>query len=402
MLDSSWCNAIDQNVDLVFDKAVQLRRHLHRYPELSGHEQQTTLFLYQLLDDVGFETRMGPDGRGVVAEWRSDASEKTLVALRADIDALKIHDEKEVEYRSQHDGIMHACGHDAHTATVFAALLALHQSAETIPDNVSVRAIFQPAEETCRGAREMIDVGALEDVKAILATHMDPARQVGTIGVRSGVLTANCDDLTIRVVGRGGHAARPHETSDPIVAASHLISTIYQVIPRSIDSQDAVVVTIGQIMAGENPNVIPEEVTLRGTVRTLSRRVRQQTMEHLERLADGFSRSFDAKVTVEMGHGCDSVRNAPMLVGCVRDAANTVLGTDGVREIPRASMGSEDFAFYLAHVPGAMFRLGCSPSAEGSSGLHTPTFDVDEEAIRYGAKILARAAVASALQIART
>ena len=395
-----WKPALDAAVQERFDEMVELRRHLHAHPEVSGQERETSLHLYQLLGNQGLDVRMGPDGRGVVADGQpGHESFNGLIALRADIDALRIKDAKNVSYRSQCDGVMHACGHDAHTAVVYGATMALYdlRVAGLLPDNVSFRAIFQPAEETCEGAKEMIAVGALEGVESILAVHMDPTRQTGRVGLRAGVLTANCDEMRIDISGVGGHAARPHEASDPIAAAAQLINALYLYIPRVTDSQDAVVVTIGHISGGEHANVIPEAVHLSGTIRTLDRLVRRRTMEHVCRLASGVGETTQTRISVYFGLGSHSVQNDVELVQLLRTACHEVIGSDAVEEIPRASMGSEDFAFYLDQVPGAMARLGCASQTRGSAPLHTPDFDVDEDSLRFGAQILARALILRAM-----
>lgn len=375
---------------------VEVRRHLHAHPEVSGDERETSLYLYQLLGDEGFGVRLGHEGRGVIADSRFEGvPSRGVVALRADIDALRIHDGKDVAYRSRCDGIMHACGHDAHTALVFGALVSLHELAMAgqLPWPINLRGIFQPAEETCEGARQMVELGAMDHVEAILASHVDPNYPVGRIGLRSGLLTANCDEMHIHIRGRGGHAARPHETSDPIAAAALLINALYLYIPRVTDSREAVVITIGQVDGGEHANVIPENVYLRGTIRTLEQAIRRQTMDHVCRLAYGIGETTDTKIHVTFGLGTHSIDNNKRLVELLAEAGREVLGPAGVEEIARPSMGSEDFAFYLEEAPGAMFRLGCTSDKAGGASLHTPMFDVDEEAIRHGARILARAAV---------
>lgn len=393
-MPADWRDLLDRAIDEEFDTLVELRRHLHAHPEPSGEEQDTTLDLYQRLDRRGFSLRMGPDGCGVIADSQPDGA-NTIVAMRADIDALRIHDAKQVEYRSRNDGIMHACGHDVHTAAMFGALTAVKSLSDCgdAPWAIAARGIFQPAEETCAGAQQMIEAGALEGVSSVIALHVDPTRRVGRIGVRDGVFTANCDEMQIQITGRGGHAARPHEANDPIAAAAQLVNALYLYIPRVTDSQDAAVVTIGQLAGGDTPNVIPERVVLRGTIRTLDRIVRRETMQHICRIASGIASTTDTKIDVHFGLACNSVINDPGLVGVLRQAGREVLGPEGLEQIARPSMGSEDFAFYGAKVPAAMFRLGCSSDRCGGSGLHTATFDVDEEAIRAGAKILARAAI---------
>jgi amidohydrolase len=373
---------------------VALRRHLHAHPEPSGHELQTSLHLYQLFDELGLLVRMGPEGCGVIVENRNPEPARRI-ALRADIDALRIEDQKQTPYRSTVPGIMHACGHDAHTATVFGALTALDrlQRDGALPWPVRWRGIFQPAEETSNGARSMVDAGALEGVGAILSMHVDPTRRAGTIGIRTGVLTASCDTMRIAVKGRGGHAARPHESIDPIAASAQLIGTLYQYVPRATDSQDAVVVSFGQIHGGQNFNVIPEVVILEGTVRTLDRGIRQKTIAHIRQLVEGCEKVTGTRIEVSFEHGSPSVYNDEGLTKLIGSVAAGLLGVENVVDLPRPSMGSEDFADYLEHVPGMMFRLGAAGDDAPWSGLHTPTFDVDERCLAIGAKILARSVI---------
>lgn len=395
-MHDQWREPLDRAIDARFDRLVELRRRLHQAPEPSGQEHETSLFLYQQLSDEGFDVRMGADGCGVIADpVEAPASPRGRIALRADIDALPIHDEKQVPYCSQNPGVMHACGHDAHTALVFGAVTALEdlRKRDQLPWPITLRAIFQPSEETCQGAQQMVKLGAVEDVQAILATHMDPARRLGAVGLRPGVLTANCDEMRISIRGRGGHAARPHETSDPIAAAAQLINSLYLFIPRATDSQDAVVVTIGCVQGGEHANVIPEEVVLHGTVRTLDDATRDETMDHIRRLAQGVGATSDTQIQVSFGASARSVRNHPALIKILETCGREVVGAEGLERIPRPSMGSEDFAFYLDHAPGAMLRIGCVSATKGGPPLHNPLFDIDEEAIRVGARILARAAI---------
>ncbi len=340
---------------------------------------------------------MGRAGGGVIASSPrpSDGSAGDVIGLRADIDALRIHDEKNVDYRSKVDGVMHACGHDVHTAITFGALTAIQelQAGGRLPWPVNLRGIFQPAEEIAQGAREMIEVGAMEGVDAILALHVDPRRPLGRIGVRSGVLTAHADEIEVHIDGRGGHAARPHEASDPIAAAAQLVNAIYLFIPRVTDSRDAVVVTIGQLTGGHTANVIPEKVVLRGTIRTLDNDIRAQTFEHVERIAEGIGRTSRTQIQLQQGPSTHSVVNDDRLIHLLRRVICDTLGGEGVQEILRPSMGSEDFAFYLDWAPGAMIRLGCVSDSFGGCSLHTPGFDVDEECIRIGSRVLARAAI---------
>lgn len=395
-MPSNWRREIDAEVDDATEHMVALRRHLHAHPEPSGEELQTSLHLYRLFGDLGLTVRMGPEGCGLLVESRRQAGRR--IAVRADLDALRIQDQKSVPYRSTVPEVMHACGHDVHTSTVYGALVALDrmEQAGRLPWPVTWRGIFQPAEETSGGAVSMIAAGSLEQVDAIFSLHVDPTRLAGAIGVRPGVFTASCDAMRVTVVGRGGHAARPHESNDPIAAAAELVSTLYQFVPRATDSQDAVVVSFGQIHGGQNANVIPEQVVLEGTVRTLDPHVRQKTIAHIRTLADGIEQVTGTRLEVSFVDGTPSVYNDPGLTKLIGDEARQLLGADKVSVMPRPSMGSEDFAAYLAHVPGAMFRLGAAGDAASWPGLHTPTFDVDERCMAVGAKLLARCVVESA------
>ncbi len=393
-MSTDWKDQLDAIVGENADDVIALRRHLHAHPEPSGEELQTSLHLYQLLGDLAQNVRMGPEGCGVIADG-AVASASQRIAIRGDIDALRIQDEKDVDYRSTQKGIMHACGHDAHTAIIYGAvraLVALEEQDQT-PWPVAWRAIFQPAEETATGAVQMIEAGALEDVGAIFSLHVDPTRRTGEIGIRSGAMTAHCDLIQLTVHGRGGHAARPHESKDPIAASAQLISTLYQFVPRATDSHDAVVVTIGRVRGGENPNVIPDMAELWGTVRTLDAAVRSRTIEQIRQVARGVEEITGTQIEVAFHVSIPSVYNDAELTRLVWQMAEEVVGGKHVQLIARPSMGSEDFACYLEQIPGVMFRLGCASDLAASTALHTPQFDIDETAIEFGTRILARAVV---------
>lgn len=385
---------LDALAEGYFDLMREVRRHLHAHPEPSGEEHRTSLYIRERLLTGGYDARLGPDGRGVLAELPG-REPGPRVALRADIDALRIQDAKTAPYRSREPEVMHACGHDGHSAAVLGAMLTLAEAERRgrLPWPARWRGIFQPAEETSEGARDMIDCGALEGVSAALSLHMDPSRKVGRIGYRWGTFTAACDALCIRIDGRGGHAARPHESLDPIAAAAQLINSLYLFIPRATDSHEPVVVTIGQLLAGENSNVIPEHATLRGTLRTLTAASRERTKEHIRRIAAALAAASGTRITVEFEPGPRSVDNDRPLTELIREAAAGVVGRENLEIIPRPSMGGEDFAFYLDHVPGAMFRLGCAPPEGAAPPLHSPLFDLEEEALLIGARVLARAVV---------
>ena len=387
-----WQERLDQAIESRGESLIQLRRHLHRHPEISGQEFQTTSYLVDLLQKIGCGCRVPPAKRGIVAEIGD--TEMPRIALRADLDALQIQDVKDVAYRSGNDGVMHACGHDAHCAILVGALQGLQQLSQAgdLPWPISVCGIFQPAEETATGAKEMVHFGALNGVDAILGVHVDPKRKLGSIGLRDGVSTANCDEIRIHLRGVGGHAARPHEAIDPLSAAAQLVQAIYLHVPRTTNSQDAVVVTFGRISGGNNSNVIPDSVELRGTLRTLSDAIRSQTQKKLSDLCRGVSATTGVAIDLEIETEIDSVVNDPNMNQILRTAAIEVLEEKRVERITRSSMGSEDFSVYLKGIPGAMFRLGTA-TEERETHLHSSDFDIAEEAIVIAAKILARSAV---------
>lgn len=396
---TSWHSQLGDSIDQFSDWLVEFRRSLHQAPEVSGEEFQTSLTLYQILGDLGLDVRMGPDGRGVIADldtFEGDGS--TAIALRADIDALRIHDCKEVPYCSQKDGIMHACGHDAHTTLVLGAAKALQQLARhgKLPWPIRARFIFQPAEEICTGAADMIKAGALEDVSAIMATHMEPGLPLGKVGFRKGELTARCEEIHIQIRGSSGHGARPYEANDPIAAAAQLVNTLYLAIPRVTQTHEAVVVSFGQIHGGASPNVIPETVELQGTLRTLLPQTRKETIQHIHRIAEGIAMATETEIDVAFELGTDAVRNDGHVIDLLKEGCVELLGMPSIYEIPRASMGGEDFAFYLQHIPGAMVRLGCAkPGIENWPMLHSTRFDIDERILPLGANLLARSTIAA-------
>ncbi|MEM6472477.1 MAG: amidohydrolase [Planctomycetota bacterium] len=376
---------------------IEFRRYLHQHPELSGKEVQTTLTLNQRLANKELPTRVCSDGRGLTADLVTDPAFANVakIAIRGDIDALPIMDEKVVPYRSSVPGVMHACGHDVHATAVVGAieLLAEMHRSGTLPWPIAARAILQPAEETCEGASHMIHNHALAGVDSILALHVDPTRQVGCIGLREGILTASCDLFEVVFVGTGGHGARPHLCTDPIEAAAVWIQSAYRRVGRTIDAHETVVLSIGQIQAGHSANVIPDSATIRGTMRSLSPEGRRELLELLEDVGESAHRETGCKVRLKLGMSAPAVVNASPLIRLLHEGAAHVLNPAAVEWIPLPSMGSEDFSYYLEHVPGAMFRLGVAGGQVGSAPLHTGGFDIDEQAIECAVKLFAGAII---------
>ena len=394
-LNASWRNAIDVAVDAAFGEMVEVRQHLHAHPEPSGEEFETTRYIVERLDPDTFDLAPGPEGRGVTVQRKGELTGSRIV-LRADIDALRIQDNKNVAYRSTRNGIMHACGHDGHSAVILGAIRALTaaQADGSLPHYVPWRAVFQPAEESNEGALAMIRAGVLENARAIIGLHLDPSREVGGVGVRSGTFTSDCVEIRMRIAGKGGHAARPHESLDPIATAAQLISSIYLFVPRTSDSNDPIVVSFGQIHGGTSSNVIPDEVRLSGTLRTHRAATRVKTIDHINKLSRSLAEASDTRIEIEYIEGPPALQNDPDLTALIASEATDVVSAARVDTIPHPSMGGEDFANYTAHVPGAMFRLGCASPGRGAPPLHSPDFDLDPESLRIGAKILARVAVA--------
>ncbi|MBV8430398.1 MAG: amidohydrolase [Solirubrobacterales bacterium] len=389
---SDWRGAIDETVDAMAETLRNVRRHLHAHPEPSLEEYETTRYLARILEESGIPHRLIPSERGIVAEGSPEDS-APRVAIRADIDALRLHDVKTVPYRSTRPGVMHACGHDAHATMALGASLALWRCRGALPWPTPWRVLFQPAEEVGEGAREMIAAGAVAGVRALVALHVDPELAVGRVAQRRGVLTAFCEDLEVTIQGRGGHAARPHQTVDTIGVAVQFVTSIYQFIPRSVDSRDPVVVTFGSIQGGTSHNVIPEQVTLLGTIRTLSQDSAERVKGRIRHIGHGLEEASRASIAIAFGNGVDGVFNDPIVTDACIQAAVEVVGADHVDTIPLPSMGGEDFAGYLAHVPGCLLRLGVASADAPRQLLHSPTFDIDERALTIGAKVLAHAAV---------
>lgn len=394
-LEESWTVALDQIATRLRKKLTAVRRHLHRHPEPSGRETETTRYLAGLLSEAGLTPQICPQGRGAIVDGPAPDKSRRI-CLRGDMDALFIQDGKKCEYRSQVPGVMHACGHDAHSACLAGSVLALEElrSKNLLPWPTPWRAIFQPAEETAAGAKAMIAAGALKNVSAIFALHVDPARTVGEIGVRDGAFTASCDEFAIRIDGRGGHGARPHETADPIAAAAWLISAIYQTLPRQMPPLKPVVASVGQIAAGHCANVIPETAEMRGTLRTLDEPSRAAAKAIIEDIRAGAEKTTGCRIHISFPVGCAAVINDAGLNRVLRTAAETLPEGLQVSELAAPSMGSEDFGEYTRHVPGSMFRLGCQGAPGGV--LHSPHFDLDERCLILGARLLARAAILQA------
>lgn len=384
-------NAIGELARSYFVRMREVRRYLHRQPELSGDEYRTTEFLAEIISDLGLSPTIAGDGRGLFVDI-GEVSSGPRIAIRADMDALPIASELRVDYASRVDGVMHACGHDVHSAIAFGAAAMLNELSQQ-GHLIHARMIFQPEEETSRGGLHMIASGALDNVAAAIALHVDPSRPAGTIGVRDGSFTAGCDLFTCQVRGRGGHGARPHLTGDTVGAAAQWITDIYRRVARATDARDAVVVNVGTIHSGVAPNVVPAEASMSGTLRALSKESVSRAKETMRDISEAIASVHGCEVQLTLGQHTPPVVNDAAMNALLRDSGVELLGESRVREIEKPSMGAEDFAFIAQEVPAAMFRLGVAGIDVGSEPLHTSKFDIDESSLQTGASVLALAAV---------
>ena len=366
------------------------RRHLHAHPELSRHEYASTTFVAEQLTAAGLVPRLLPGGTGLACDIGTGPG--PLIALRADMDALPMQEQTGAPYSSTADGVAHACGHDAHTAMLLGAALAM-ASAPELPGRV--RVLFQPAEEVMPGgALDVLSSGELAGVCRIFALHCDPQLEVGQVGVRAGALTSAADTVEITLHSPGGHTARPHLTADLVHALGLLITGLPSLLSRRLDPRAATVLVWGAVQAGNAANAIPQIGVLRGTVRTGDR----DTWARLEAVvAEGVAALLaPTGVTYELHHqrGVPPVVNDRASAGMLRRAITEGVGERAVAGTQQSS-GGEDFAWYLEHVPGAMARLGVWPGHGPHLDLHRPTFDLDERALEIGVRVLVHAALAA-------
>jgi hippurate hydrolase len=373
----------------LFERMAALRRDLHRHPELSGQERQTTDRLAKELDRLGIEHHR-PLETGLVAEIQGPP-DVPAVALRADIDALPIHEDTGLEFASTVDGVMHACGHDAHAAMLVGAAELLVASPEPLP--APVRLIFQPSEETGTGARAMIEAGALRNVGCIFGGHVDGHFQTGVIAVAEGTVNACSDAFRISIRGLQGHAARPHETVDAVVVGSLIVMAVQTIVSREIDPAHPSVLSIGRFQAGSASNVIAGTAILEGTIRAQEPEVRDQLRRSLDRVCASVGQLHEARIEFELEEGTPPLVNREPMVGVARTAAETVVGPDRVRRAMRgANMGGEDFSWYLQDIPGCYVRFGCRTPDSPARPAHSSQFLVDEEVLASGAMWLAEVA----------
>ncbi|MGH7571241.1 MAG: M20 metallopeptidase family protein [Gemmatimonadota bacterium] len=364
---------------------ISIRRDLHRHPETSWNETATAERIERRLVEIGLEPRR-VCGTGVLADLPGK-EDGARVALRADIDALPIAEETGLPFASENPGVMHACGHDGHAAMLLGAVELLAVD----PPPGPVRLIFQPAEEVGTGAKALVEAGALDGVTAIFGGHLDVHFPAGTIFVTPGPVAASTDLLRVRITGRGGHAARPHEAVDAVVVASHLVLALQHVVSRGVDPAEAAVVTIGRLQAGEVANAIAGTALLEGSIRAFKTEVRESLLAEAERVARATAALHGATAEVEIEDGTPPVVNDELVTNLAREAAERVVGPGRVRPLPGANMAGEDFSFYQERVPGCYVRYGARPAGPAHPN-HSSRFDFDEAALGWGAAWLAEVA----------
>ena len=402
-MNMALSQSVKDTIHNELDEIVAIRHDLHKNPELSFHEERTSKVVQRELDRLGIAYKANmAGGTGVVAFIPSTEVDESVpsVALRADMDALPITEQTGIAYSSTRDGVMHACGHDGHTSILLGVARVLN-SLETRPNNVTL--VFQPAEESGGGGQRFCAEGMLEGsagggigsrVGRIFGLHGWPSLKLGTARTKPGPLMASTDEFVITVRGKGGHAARPHLTRDPIVAASAIVMSLQTIVSRSTSPVDSVVCTIGRIEGGTVDNVIPEAVELEGTTRALTPQMRKLAEERLREISESVAKAHGCTVEIRWNVGYPVVHNDRAMVEKFFGLAGRVLGEENVTLAEAPVMGGEDFAYYAEHVPACFYFLGLCPKGDGSyPEIHTPRFDFNDKAIPLGMELMTRLAI---------
>ncbi|TLS38671.1 M20 family metallopeptidase [Pseudalkalibacillus caeni] len=378
-----------EQLENVYDEMVEIRRDLHMNPELSFQEKRTPAFIANYLRDLGIEVKTKVGGNGVVGYLKGGKPGKTI-ALRADFDALPIEDEKDVPYKSKVPGVMHACGHDIHTA----ALLGTAKVLSGIKDELKGNVVFlhQHAEELYPGgAKGMVEDGCLEGVDEVYGAHVEVNFPIGQVAVNDGYVQAASDTFDITIHGKGGHGAEPHRSVDPLVIGSHLVVDLQNIVSRRVDPLKPALVTVGAFHSGKAHNVIPDKAHLKGTVRTYDPDVREQVEKELKLIAEKTGEKHGAKIDVEYVNGYISLYNHPKETAYIKKLSTDIVGEDNVVVKP-PDMGGEDFAYFVDAVPGTFFWVGGgNPEIDAVYPHHHPKFDVDEKSMLLTAKVFVSA-----------
>lgn len=373
---------------------VDIRHHLHQNPELSFEEYNTQKYVLQQLNNMGITDVTPIANTGLVALIKGNNPDSRTIALRGDMDALPIEEQNDVPYKSVNTGVMHACGHDVHTSCLLGAAQILNELKTEFEGTIKL--VFQPGEEKLPGgASLMIKEGVLKnpDVKSMIGQHVMPLLPVGTVGFRSGLYMASTDEIYVTVKGKGGHGAMPHLNIDPVLITAHIITSLQQLVSRMANPSIPCVLSFGKVIANGATNVIPNEVKMEGTFRTMDEKWRAEAHQKMKKLAEGIAESMGGSCDFDIHHGYPFLKNNPDVTARAKQAAIVYLGEDKVVDLD-IWMAAEDFAFFSQEVPATFYRLGVRNEAKGiTSSVHTPTFNIDEEALEIGAGLMAWLAV---------
>ncbi len=392
---SELITRIKSLADQYYDKVLEIRRHLHANPELSFEEHKTADFIQKTLKSLGFEQVERKANTGLTFLLKGNGQSEKVIALRADIDALPILEENKVPYKSTNNGVMHACGHDVHTSSLLGAIMILKELKSEFKGNIKV--IFQPGEEKLPGgASLLIKEGILENPKPakILGQHVMPLIDSGKVGFKKGMYMASADEIYFTVTGKGGHAAMPENLIDPVVITSHIIVALQQIVSRKASPKIPSVLSFGKVEALGATNVIPNEVKVEGTFRTYDEAWRAEAHKLMTDMAEGIAKAMGGSCEYNVMKGYPHLKNEPEYTQFNIDAAKQYMGDENVVDLDLWLAG-EDFAFYSHHVDACFYRLGTRNEAKGiTSGVHTPTFDIDEPALKTGMGLMAWLAIA--------
>jgi amidohydrolase len=372
----------------LFPKVVQQRRHLHAHPELSFEEFETSNFVAKQLDELNIPYQRNFVKTGIVAHIKGKNPDKKVFAIRGDMDALPITEKTGLSFESVNKGVMHACGHDIHTSSVLGAAAILNDIKDQFEGTVKL--IFQPGEEVLPGgASLMIEEGALAnpDAHAIIGQHVYPQFESGTVGFRSGMYMASTDEIHLHVNGKGGHAAEPHLITNPIILASQVILAVNKINELGKEKNIPTIISIGFVEGLGATNVVPDQVYIQGTFRTLNEEWRKEVHQIITKTCHDLAETFGGQVDVEVRHGYPYLKNDVGLTQRAQNYAIDLLGKEKVKDLD-LRMGAEDFSYYTQLIPGCFYRLGTSEPGNPSSGLHTSTFMVDESALKTGMSLL--------------
>jgi len=385
---------IREKSEAIFEKVIAYREHMHMHPELSYQEFKTMEYVSSILTKLGIEHETGIGTTGIVGIIRADhhTSEMKCIGLRADLDALPIQEENDIVCKSKNDGIMHACGHDVHTAILLGAAEIIHELRNELP--APVKLIFQPGEEkNPGGATLMLKDGVLENppVSEMIALHVFPDMEVGKVGFKDGIYMASCDEIHLTINGTGGHGATPNKCIDPIMIGANIVTQLQQIVSRKCDPKIPCVLSFGHFEALGATNIIPSKAHLKGTFRTMNETWRTEALELIEKQIKLIAESSGATVDLEISKGYPYLENDPTVTGKVREKTIAFLGQDLVEELP-IRLTSEDFAFYSHEVPVCFFRLGVRNEEKGITfGVHHPRFNIDNEALKVGVQLMSLA-----------